>query len=54
MPFAVLLGEDEIREGRVSLKDMTTGSQELLTVKEAVRRVTEAAAIRRAAAPVRE
>ncbi len=54
VPFAVLLGEDEIREGRVSLKDMTTGSQELLTVKEAVRRVTEAAAVRRAAAPVRE
>ncbi len=27
IPFVVLLGEDEIREGVVSLKDMTTGEQ---------------------------
>ena len=30
-PFAALIGEDEIAQGKVSLKDMTTGVQTLLT-----------------------
>ncbi len=35
VPFAVLLGEDEIREGVVSLKDMRTGEQQKLPAAEA-------------------
>jgi histidyl-tRNA synthetase len=35
IPFVVLLGEDEIREGLVSVKDMQTGEQQKLTAEEA-------------------
>ena len=35
VPFVVLLGEDEISEGKCSVKDMRTGVQEKLTTGEA-------------------
>lgn len=35
IPYVLLLGEDEIREGVVSLKDMTSGEQTKLTAAEA-------------------
>ena len=35
VPFAVLLGEDEIAEGKCSVKDMRTGEQVKLTAAEA-------------------
>jgi len=35
VPYVILLGEDEIREGKMSLKDMRTGEQKLLTKEEA-------------------
>ena len=35
VPFAVLLGEDEIAENKCSVKDMRTGEQQKLTVGEA-------------------
>ena len=35
VPFAVLLGEDEIREGLLSLKDMRSGEQRKLSAEEA-------------------
>ena len=35
VPFAVLLGEDEIAAGMVSVKDMTSGEQRTLPVNEA-------------------
>ena len=34
-PFAVLIGEDEIAAGKVSLKNMTTGEQSLVTPEQA-------------------
>ena len=36
VPFAVLLGEDEINEGKCSVKNMRTGQQVTLTPWEAV------------------
>ncbi len=39
IPFAAFLGEDEIAAGKISLKDMTTGEQTLLTLDEAAARV---------------
>jgi histidyl-tRNA synthetase len=36
VPFAVLLGEDEIAAGKCSVKNMTTGQQVTLTPWEAV------------------
>ena len=41
VPFAVLLGEDEINAGKCSVKDMRSGEQQLLTPKEAVGYLTE-------------
>ena len=35
VPFAVLLGEDEIAEGKCSVKDMRVGQQVTLTAQEA-------------------
>ena len=35
VPFAVLLGEDEIAEGKCSVKNMVTGEQVKLTAQEA-------------------
>ncbi len=42
VPFAVLLGEDEIAQGLCSVKNMSTGQQELLSPAEAARRIKEA------------
>ena len=35
VPFAVLLGEDELAQGKCAVKDMRTGKQEVLTPAEA-------------------
>ncbi len=35
VPYAVLLGEDEIAQGKATLKNMRTGEQQLLTAQEA-------------------
>ncbi len=42
VPFAVLLGEDEIAEGVCSVKNMTTGEQNKLTPEDAARYIQEA------------
>ena len=34
VPYVVLLGEDEIKQGKYALKDMRTGEQKLLTAEE--------------------
>jgi len=47
VPFAVLLGEDEIAQGKCSVKNMRTGQQLLLTAQEAadyIRKTLEEAA----------
>ena len=36
VPFVALAGESEMAEGKVTLKDMETGEQQLLTVEEVV------------------
>ena len=41
VPFAVLLGEDEIAQGKCSVKDMASGEQRLLTPGEAARWIRE-------------
>ncbi len=37
IPYCIFLGEDEIAQKKVALKDMTSGSQETLTAQEAAR-----------------
>ena len=36
IPFVALVGENEMNEGKVTLKDMTTGEQRLVTPEELV------------------
>ncbi len=36
IPFVVLVGENEMKEGKVTLKNMATGEQQLVTPKEAI------------------
>ena len=44
VPFAVLLGEDEIAEGKCSVKNMKTGEQLKLTAEEAAAHIQAALA----------
>ncbi len=44
VPFVLLLGEDEIAEGLVSLKDMASGQQQKLPADEAARLIRDAVA----------
>ncbi len=53
-PFAILIGEDEIAQGKVSLKDMTTGAQSLLTPDEAAEAVKTALAEKEDVRVIRE
>ena len=42
IPFCVFLGEDEIAQGKCSVKDMETGNQETLSPEEACLKIREA------------
>ncbi len=54
VPYILLLGEDEITQGKASLKDMRTGEQELLSAAEIIERIRLALAGSAAQAPIRE
>ncbi len=54
VPFAAFLGEDEIAQGKVSLKDMRSGEQKLLDMDEAAQAVLAALEAVRDAAPIKE
>lgn len=41
IPYVVVIGADEVASNRVTLKDMQTGSQELLTKEEVLERLTK-------------
>ena len=53
-PFVVLIGEDEIAQGKVSLKDMASGGQTLLTPEAAADAVKEALKARSEIKVIRE
>ncbi len=36
IPFAIVIGDDEIANNKVTLKDMTTGEQQILTIEDAI------------------
>ena len=54
VPYILLLGEDEITQGKVSLKDMATGEQELLSVDGAAEKILAAVKVGGATAPIKE
>ena len=39
MPYVIFLGEDEIEQDMVSLKNMRTGEQELISAADAVTKI---------------
>ena len=54
VPYILLLGEDEITQGKASLKDMTTGKQTLVAPDEAAAQILAGLAAARSAPPIRE
>ncbi len=54
VPYLLLLGEDEITQGKVSLKDMASGAQELVGADEAAGKILAGLAAVRSAAPIKE
>mgnify|MGYP002515481766 FL=1 len=54
VPYILLLGEDEITQGKASLKDMATGEQTLVTADGAAEQILAGLAAARSAPPIRE
>ena len=54
IPYVLLLGEDEIAQNKVAVKDMTAGVQSVLSVDEAVALITAGLQEKNAGAPIRE
>ena len=53
VPYVVLLGEDEIDKGMLSVKNMLTGEQTMLTAEEAGKLIRENVEKRNSTAPIR-
>ena len=53
VPYVVLLGEDEIEKGMLSVKNMLTGEQTMLTAEEAGTLIRENVEKRNSTAPIR-
>ena len=54
VPFVVLVGEDEVKEGVLSVKNMQTGEQVKLTPTEAAAYIGAAVALRNSGAVIKE
>ena len=39
IPYVAIIGETEIKENKITLKEMATGTQEMLTVEEAISKI---------------
>ena len=54
IPYVLLLGEDEITAGKVTLKDLATGEQETVVIGEAIGVIQRALAADSSTKPIRE
>ena len=54
IPYVILLGEDEIAQNKVALKDLATGEQKLVSVDEAADLIAAGLAQKNNGAPIRE
>ena len=54
IPYVLLLGEDEITAGKVTLKDLATGEQTTVSIDEAIGTIQSALAQQRGTKPIRE
>ena len=52
VPYVVLLGEDEIKQGKYALKDMRSGEQKLLATEEVFREISTHAGAGGGAKPI--
>ena len=52
VPYVIFLGDDEIKQDKVSLKDMRSGEQELLPTAEAVDKIVAAATAKSGETPI--
>lgn len=39
IPYVAVIGEDEIKNNTITLKDMTTGEQETVSVEDAINKI---------------
>ncbi|MBQ9664303.1 MAG: histidine--tRNA ligase [Oscillospiraceae bacterium] len=53
VPFVVLLGEDEVAKGQLSVKNMESGEQQMLSAEQAAVLIRETIEKRNSAAPIR-
>ena len=54
IPYVVFLGEDEIANGQVKVKDMTTGEQQTLAPETAAAQIAQGVAERAKGRPIQE
>ena len=54
IPYVVFLGEDEVREGKAAVKDLSSGEQLTQSVEEAVERIRAGLIQRSAGTPIRD
>ena len=54
VPFVILVGEDEIKENVISVKDMVTGAQQKLTLAQAAAEIAAAVSERNSGAVIKE
>ena len=54
IPYAVLLGEDEIAAGTAAVKDLATGTQTAVKLEEAAAFIRTGLAAREQGAPIRD
>ena len=54
IPYVILLGEDEIAQNKVALKDLSSGEQKLVPVEEAIILVKSGLIEKNSGAPIRE
>jgi len=54
VPYVVFLGEDEINQSSVSVKDMVSGEQNILPYAEAVKLIKTGIDSRAAVQPIKE
>ena len=54
IPYVVFLGEDEVREGKAAVKDLSSGEQLTQSVEEAVERIRAGLMQRSAGTPIRD
>ena len=54
IPYVILLGEDEIAQNKVALKDLATGQQQLVSTEDAIELIKTGLAVKNSGAPIRE